>query len=168
MASESGHFFILTHSEPVRIRQLVEANMKKEEETMCRFSHLLEHMPNRPAEAGEELEISAFKLPGVQKMIHGFISPADPSCLVCIPDGTKLEIQTPVQCEAHLVTFIETTSYHDLVQFEELVSEDKPSALSLQELPLGTRATVMPSAEETLPGLIDAEQESKIAVAATA
>jgi hypothetical protein len=112
---------------------------------MCDYS--LEHIQHRPAQENEKLVTQRFETGS-----HGFAAPGNCSVAVCVQPDTRLilhDIPETMQTLYRLdgteeVTFarIEDEPYHDGVRFRD------GTTLSLQRLPLGLTASVLPMAQQ--------------------
>ena len=118
---------------------------------MCDYS--LEHYQSRPARQGEPYVTTRFPSGSI-----GFIVPGDQSVAVCMTCDMRLKLENitaPLQARlgigAHeLVTFtrLETGTYRDGVRFAN------GSAVTLQELGSGVRASVYDALADPLPEFV--------------
>ncbi len=99
---------------------------------MCDYS--LEHYKSRSATVGDDLTLVRFSSGS-----KGFIRPNEADCPSCIKDGHLLQV-TGLDGKARTAEYcrLEQGPYHDGLLFED---DNLPT--SLQDLPVGMKATVV-------------------------
>lgn len=118
---------------------------------MCDYS--LEHYQSRPARQGEPYETTRFTSGSI-----GFIVPGDQSVAICMTCDMRVKLENiPASLQTRLaigavesVTFtrLETGTYRDGVRFAN------GSAVTLQELGTGVKASVSDALVEPLPEFV--------------
>lgn len=126
---------------------------------MCDYS--LELYNSRPARAGEKLQTFRFGTGSI-----GMTAPGEPTCAVCITDGTVLAVRgmpEPMRAryglgEVEAATFVRLTTgvYRDGLRFENGVELSLQQLMPLLEVTVAALPEIRPASLQAARGVIEA------------